>query len=128
MIKEWVGWSNIPQREQKRVAGRLQAKYDGLDEDNDHFWELKTSKNHWTQQMADESDQITMYALVHYKNHDGIIPRATLISSNINNGKIKCFETNRSREQLLDLDQQLCDMIEYIDSREWWEKRKKFNK
>jgi len=74
--------------------------YAGIDGDcGDRLREVKTGKAFWTQERADENEQITHYALSWYLKNNEIKP-FELVSISSLNGKFKIFETHRTKEQL----------------------------
>ena len=61
-----------------------------------HEW--KTGRA-WNQQRVDESEQLTMYALIH-RLTTGDIPKFVLAHINLPNGKVTLFQTKRTVRQI----------------------------
>lgn len=68
--------------------------------DKNHIYEWKTGSP-WNQQKVDEATQLTMYALIHFRN-TGKIPKLTLVHFDVKKGKRTIWKTKRTKEQLQD--------------------------
>ena len=102
----------------------LFAGIDGV-QDN-HLVEYKTGGQFWTQQRADEHEQITHYILSWYLETEELMP-FKLISINSNNGGVKEFETTRTVEQLDEWTNKLMQFKKDLVEKGWWERKSKFD-
>lgn len=92
------------------LAYPIMGIFDGEDLDARLQIENKFGR-HWNQAMADESKQITWYALVCYIKH-GYIPKQVLQSFNSNNGQPKQFWTKR---YMFDLDKLVIEINKMVE-------------
>lgn len=102
----------------------IYAGLDGIDEEEHIGTEYKTGSSLWTQERADESNQITHYSLAWWIK-TGILPMFKLITISSKNGKHKVLYTKRTIEQLNEhlnlLDRFKLELIELG----WWDKKTK---
>ncbi len=104
--------------------------YAGIDGVNpgETLAEYKTGKQFWTQEKADEHDQITHYILC-WKLETGEHLPCRLISINSANGKHKEFYTYRTKEQLDEWMEKLINFkkelqeIQSESGKSWWESK-----
>lgn len=96
------------------------AIIDGVEKDN--LVEIKTGASFWTQERADDSDQITMYSLAWKLKYKELKP-FKLISINSKNGKIKEFETSRTEEQIDNFYNRLKILKKELQELDWWDKK-----
>jgi len=87
--------------------------------------EYKTGKSLWTKERADESEQITHYVYTLYKFSKNLLP-FRLISMSTSNGKIKEFDTFRTKEQLDNWEKKLIQFRDELIKLDWWTKKAHF--
>lgn len=120
-ISEKIVVMKIPEVEKRLTVEFYQAIFDGINFIDHIIYELKTGRP-WTQEMADASKQLTMYAMVYLKLFN-VMPKLILISANTTSGKILHYETKRTTEDILVHEKALQDMKDELILRGWWTKR-----
>ena len=115
-------WLGEKGREYEETDCSLAARADGINDDDNVIIEIKTGKNFWTQERADEHGQLTLYAFLKWKE-TGKIPGLLLVSCNVNNGKVKVFYTKRTEEQIKEMCNHIKEVVKQLKERGWWENR-----
>ncbi len=90
----------------------LLGKFDGVVESKNLIIENKTGAT-WTQQRADEAEQLTFYGLVYYLT-TGKNPKMILNSVRASDGKVFTFKTQRDIKQLSDFKIRVDEISELI--------------
>lgn len=99
--------------------------------DDNHIIEYKTGQAFWSQERADEHEQITHYIMC-YEIETGKRLPCKLISINSLNGKHKIFETSRTDKQINEWYKKLINFkrelqnIKGEDGNSWWNNKRKF--
>lgn len=88
--------------------------------------EYKTGASFWTQERADESDQITMYTLCWYLETKNLLPYK-LISISSRNGKHIELRTHRTKAQIDEFYGKLLQFKKDLVELGFWDKKCKFD-
>jgi len=115
-------WLGEKGKEYEELGCAFAARADGINEDENVIIEIKTGKNFWTQERADEHGQLTLYSFLKWKE-TGKIPDIILVSCNVNNGKVKVFPTKRTEQQIQEMCDHVKDVVKQLKQRGWWENR-----
>jgi len=95
----------------------LLGKFDGVIEDKNLIIENKTGAT-WTQQRADEAEQLTFYGLVYYLA-TGKNPKMILNSVRMSDGRVFSFKTSRTIKQLSDFKKKVDEIADKIKNNIW---------
>ena len=101
----------------------LYAGIDGHNE-NELLREYKTGASLWTQEMVDQTEQITHYSLAWKYAGNPELPYE-LVSISSANGKHKVFRTHRTKEQLEAYKNKLVQFKKDLEELKWWDKKVK---
>ena len=99
------------------------ALYAGIDgRIGEDLVEYKTGKAMWTQERADESEQITLYSLAWQLKY-GKLPNYLLITISSTNGKFRQIRTSRTEAQLENMKAKLRQFKKDLEELDWWSKK-----
>lgn len=104
------------------VPEKYQARIDDFHSNVPLIRDLKTGEQLWTQDRADQSTQLTFYAMVYFDLF-GTIPELEIISASTKSGKVVVLKTQRDEFQIEALRYEVDNMIDFLKRHNLWEKR-----